>query len=101
MQIQGFIEPKVNREVTTIMSTWAGTIQSSGGPRTVGSRGGDPSGIGVIPGGASGSTDGDWSRVGDVAVALLRGVLSARQGAASHATSQSFSRPPTDRKSVV
>lgn len=77
------------------MSTWAGTIQSSGGPRTVGLRGGDLSGTGAIPGGASGSADGDWSWVGDVAVALLKGGLSAREGAASHATSQSFPRPPT------
>lgn len=81
------------------MSTWAGTIHIAGGPRTVGLRGEDFRSTGAIPGGASGAADGNWSWVGDVAVALLKGLLSGREGAASHATSQSFPRPATGAES--
>lgn len=79
------------------MSTWAGTISNVGEPRPVGLRSGDFDATGVLPGG--GPVDGDWSWVGDVAVALLKGLLSAREGAASHATSQSFPRPATGAES--
>lgn len=75
------------------MPTSAGTISNVGQPRPVGWRGGGLDATRVSPGG--GSTDGDWSWAGDVAVALLKGLLSAREGAASHTTSQSFPRLTT------
>lgn len=81
------------------MTAWTGPIPNAGQLRSVGMGGGDLSGVRGVPFGGAGSADGDGSWVGDVAVALLEGLLGGREGAASHATSQSFPRPATGTES--